>query len=276
MANNKVPVVWSNHNFAYYSRDGYNGALNGWEYYFEPLSDYSYGAGDVLHGQTFYQRDNNFSTLWWYHQYIENMHLLPEDEQKDFVEIDNHMQRYKSAEFNQFRSSNYRIGNYHLYDKCFRKWVKENIIDSFIKIKPSILKKITDFKNEMIDSKIIGIHLRGKHLSSEVIHVPLPYIFDEANKFAGENVKFFIATDQEPLLEEAKKCLKGQVMYYPCQRFSATTSPYYGSKLHPKQGEEILIETILLSCCDHLIHTLSNVSTAALYFNPELGHTLIY
>lgn len=43
-----------------------------------------------------------------------------------------------------------------------------------------------------------------------------------------------------------------------------------------RDAEQVLIEAILLSKCDHFIHTPSQLSTAVLYFNPELSHTLIY
>jgi len=35
-------------------------------------------------------------------------------------------------------------------------------------------------------------------------------------------------------------------------------------------GEQVLIEAKLLSLCDFLIHSVSNVSLAALFFNPHL------
>lgn len=46
--------------------------------------------------------------------------------------------------------------------------------------------------------------------------------------------------------------------------------------MHTEMGEDVLVETMLLSRCNHFVHTISNVSTAALFFNPDLEHTMMY
>jgi hypothetical protein len=278
LATNKTPVIYWGSEFSYYSPQGYNGATNCWEYYFEPVSDLSYKPGDPLHKEDFYKRDTNFSTLWWYVQYLDNAYKLTKTEQESLKPIEDHDKRYASEEFNGQRNLAYPVGAFHLYSQQFRRMVKEEIIDRFIKIKPSVEQKVTAFFDAtMLHKKTIGIHLRGPHIWNEVLFVPFDYIFQEANKYAAEGYQFFIATDQKPLLELAKKQLNGTVIYYECERFDKTTSPVgHGPKLHPKLGEDILIEMLLLSLCDHLIHTVSNVSTTALYFNPELPHTLLY
>ena len=124
--------------------------------------------------------------------------------------------------------------------------------------------------------KVIGIHLRGKFLGPEVVTVPFDVIFETANKLSDDNCIFFIATDQQPLLEQAQRKLNGRVIFYETQRYGKTTSPTPKMKRHPKMGEDVLIEVLLLAHCDYLVHTLSNVSTAALYFNPSMNHILLY
>lgn len=278
LANNKTPVIYWGKESAYYTPEGYNGSTNCWEYYFEPVSALSYSPGDHLHKEDYYKRNNNFSTLWWYVQYLDNKYKLTQQEQKSCKSVDGHDIRYASKDFDGQRRVAYPTGAFHLYSQQFRRMVKEQIIDRYIKVKPSIRQKVTHFFDmNMLYKQTIGIHLRGQHLGREVLLVPLQYIFQEANKYAAQGYQFFIATDQQPLLDQAKRELKGNVIYYDCQRFSTTTSPTGTSpKLHPKLGEDILIEMLLLSQCDHLIHTISNVSTTALYFNPELPHTLLY
>lgn len=283
--NNKIPAVYWGKECAYYSEQGYNGNTNCWEYYFEPLAHFSCPniASLPLHKEQWYAQSPVFSTLCYYVQYLDNKQFLPLEEQMAFKAIGNHEQRYNSREFDNQRKMRYPISNYHVYSKAFRKYVKENLIDSFIIIKKSITEKINNFYlKKMQGKKVIGIHLRGNHLYKEVIPVPTNILFDEAaeiakNNYPNEECLFFVATDQEPLLNEARCYFDDKLIFYECQRFNATTSPYLGSKkLHPKLGEDILIEMMLLSMCDHFVHTLSNVSTAALYFNPDLEHTVIY
>lgn len=278
-ANNLTPVIHWGKDFAYYHPEGYNGSLNGWEYYFESVSHLNYEAGDRTHHELYYKRDNNFTALSEYCQYIDTLDLLPPEERKFLHPIENHHAIYLSSKYDYARRppSVYPVGKQHLYSTSFRNSVKREIIDPFIKIKPSIAKKINDFYTaHMASKKIVGIHLRGQHIGGEVLPVPLTAFFAEANKYAALGYQFFIATDQFTLIDQARKALHGPVICYECQRFDKTTSPYPGKKLDPKLGEDLLIEALLLSQCDHFIHTLSNVSTAVLYFNPNLTHTLLY
>lgn len=266
LATQQTPVVYWGEKFAYYSPEGYNGSLNAWEYYFEPVSSTHYELGDRIYTRNVYSRD--FSAIWWYSQYIKNIPLLTLEERQSIklVDLPKGLTGYDEYPATQ-----------HLYAKKFRKYVKEELLDRFIVIKPNIQKKIDDFYNtEMKDKPVIGIHLRGNFIYGEVQAVPVEIICKEANRHAGENTVFFIATDQYPLLAEAQKFLKCPVIYYPCYREETTTSPWSPSQWPPEMGEDVLVETKLLSLCSHLVHTISNVSTAALYFNPDLPHTMLY
>jgi hypothetical protein len=273
IATDKTPVIYWGPAFAYYSPQGYNNSLNGWEYYFEPISELPYESQDELRTEYYYTRNNNFTAIRPYHELIQQKHLLSTQEQMSLVPLADHEEQYL-----RYGSGIDRPAQNHLYSKDFRYWVKKNIIDNYIRIKPNIREKIDTFYQNNLHNKItIGLHLRGTHLFGEVLPVDIAYLFQEANKYAHLNCQFLIATDQLPLLQEAKKHLQGPVIYYDCPRFNHTTSPWAESdKLDPRLGEDVLIEIALLSRCDHLIHTLSLVSNLALYLNPELNHTLIY
>lgn len=265
---NKVPVIYWGSDFAYYQEPGYNKSTNCWEYYFEPVSNISYEEDDIVIKQHWYD-DNNFSALWNYGQYIENLPLL------DII-AGNKVVKVTSKSFG--KGEKYPVGNDHLYGQEFRTYVKEKIIDRFIHLKKPILDKIEAFYQKyMAGKKTIGIHLRGSFLGNEVPAVPLSEILREANLQADETTQFFIATDQIPLLEEAKKWLNGKVIFFESDRFNNTTSPIAGGqKLDPILGENVIVEMFLLSRCDYFIHTISNVSTTVLYFNPTLKHTVLY
>lgn len=266
---NKTPVVYWDSSFAYYLNTGYNGSTNCWEYYFEPVSSLSYKAGDHLYKLLFYPEDNPFTVLWNYDQYIDNLALLKNEQGNKVLKV-------TSGKFP--RGTQYPVGNQHLYNETFRKYVKEKLIDRFIRPKKQILDQVEFFyQRSMAGKKTIGIHLRGDFVWSEVPFVPTRFLLSEANSYADGNTQYFIATDQQPLLEEAKKGLKGKVIFFDAQRFNHSTAPIAGgSKLHPILGENVIIEMLLLSRCDYLIHTVSNVSTTVLYFNPTLKHTMLY
>ena len=261
---NQIPVVYWDSRFAYYSKDGYNGSFNCWEYYFEPVSSLIYQPDDNIERRTFYI---NFSTIWWYAQYIQNMHLLAPEEQSSIVGV--------PLPYKLDMDMAYPVKG-HLYAHQFRRYVK-SLIDKYVALKPNVQEKIDMFYRSMMEGhKVVGLHLRGSFIWNEVNTVPLEVLCEEANKNADENTIFYVATDQYPLLDSAKKFLNGKVIYYDCYRQTRTTSPSESQQWPPIMGEDVLVETVLLSLCDHLVHTISNVSTAALYFNPELPHTMLY
>lgn len=269
---NKVePVIYWDSQSAYYSNEGYNNSKNVWEYYFEPVSSLSYAEGDHIHRDWFY--DKNFNTMWWYARYVSEMSSLSEAEKPRCIQVESH--DYLSSTFEAQRLD--ATGLEHPYKKSFRKYIKECLIDKFVHIKPNVQGLVDDFWHKnMAGKKTIGIHLRGRHLWGEVLPVPTHYLLKEANKYSALGYQFFIATDQKDLLSEAKKGLDGKVIFYDFPRADETTSPFKPGQLSPEQGLEVLIEALLLSKCDHFIHTLSQLSTTVLYFNPELDHTFIY
>lgn len=262
---NTEPVIYWDKNSSYYSDHGYNGSLNAWEYYFEPVSQSRYVQGDRINIDIHYNRPSCF---WAYNEYITNMHMCSKEE----------LQSFKSITHSTFPTYvSYPYGKHHLYNPEFRRYIKESTIDRYIRVKKPIQDKIDSFFKQKMANKItIGVHLRGRHTYGEIPFVPIEEILKEANTHAGPGVQFLVATDQTRLLDQAKKTLNGPVIDFPALRFSITTSPIPGNKLPPRLGEDVLIETLLLSKCDHFIHTLSMVSTIALYFNPELKHTVLY
>lgn len=241
---NKTPVMhWVKS--PYYEKEGYNGGNDVWSYYFEPVSNLTYNPGDVIHNERFPRGKENFTAIY----------DLYEDIIKD--------PSYPTKEL--------------------RQQTKE-IMDRYVKLKPSVAIKIESFyQKEMVGKHTIGIHLRGKHVANEVKYPPLQEIFDEANKYATSQSQFFVATDQINLLNEAIKSLKGKVVYYNCFRTDkGSTAPAPSGFFFPinyskaRLGEDVLVETFLLSQCDIMIHTISNVPLVATYFNPELHGVRLY
>lgn len=272
--NKLIPIVYWDNNFAYYSPEGFNGSVNAWEYFFEPVSSKPFKSGYRINRQEVYHR--GFTTIWWYIQCLDNIPLLPLDEQRSCIHVTEHAY---GKEYDYQRKGMYPIpfGNKHIYDKGFRRYVKETILDRYVKVKPVVQDKVEEFwTSHMKGKKTIGIHLRGKFLSNEAPRVPDEIIFAKANKYASKGYQFLVTSDQMPLIEKAIKELHGPVIKYDCYRAESTTSPSKPQQLLPQLAEDVLVEALLLSRCDHFIHTLSQVSTAVLYFNPELSHTLLY
>lgn len=151
------------------------------------------------------------------------------------------------------------------------------IIQKYIKLKPQLSRKIDNFyAKHMAGKKIIGIHLRGTDKKKEVDAIDPKIILKEANKLARKitGCTFLVATDEAALLRKAKLILDGPVIYYNAHRSNDSKSLHHYGQNKPRLGEEVIIEAQLLSRCDIFLHTCSNVSSAVLFFNPELENIL--
>ena len=157
------------------------------------------------------------------------------------------------------------------------------LISQYIKIKPVVQNKIDSFYREkMLGKKTIGIDIRGTDAANDHRLVDVKKVAEAALKHAGRNTQFFIATDEQKLLNQLIKLLKGHpVIYYNCYRSDNgqaihVLKRYKKPKPHVSQlGEDVLVEVSLLAKTDMLIRTSSNVSTACLYFNPALPYVTV-
>lgn len=230
--NNALPVVlWTEH-CLYYTGNEYNGSLNAWEYYFQPLSQASY-KGETVHTQ-YVAPDNSWINITF------QPHNQP--------------------------------------TKAERKKIYETLIKPFIKLNPLVQEKVDSFFDARMRGRhTIGIHLRGTDKIKETKLVDPLTILQEAQRHAGPHSQFFIATDEEALLELAVQTLPGTIIAYDSHR-SQDGSPVHHDSPYPMHliGEEVVIEAMLLARCNIMIHTdLSNVSGAVLFLNPDLENSML-
>jgi hypothetical protein len=165
------------------------------------------------------------------------------------------------------------IKHFCKHDEEYRLFV-HGIIKKHIRLKPAVQEIIDSFyyEHSMDCIPTIGVHLRGTDKKTEIaIPHPLELIM-VANKVAQtfKECQFFVATDEESLLDLARTHLHGPVISYPAQR-SASGIPVHLDKKQANRsqlGSDVLVECILLSRCTALVHSHSNVSYTATFFNP--------
>jgi len=203
---------------------------NVWDYYFEPVSDYKYC--DILTGS--YKDDAEYM-----------------DSPTCFV---------------------YRKGG-------GLRAAARSYIDKYIKIKDAVQKKTQAYyKANMSGRHVLGVHMRGtdRHMDAHVDCCSPParlYVrqIDKYLKIRPEAF-IFVATDSEVLLDEIRQRYPQKVIFYDAMRsknnveavhWTLEGSPY-------KKGEDALVDCLLLSKCDFLIRSISNLSVTSLYFNPHL------
>lgn len=241
--NRKVPVVYWPAGSLYHDERGLNGVIsdNVWDYYFSPVSQGSYCQGDQVYYE--YSMDGYaVATLPFPLPYQGYEHII------------------------------------QLYPNQPLRQAMHGYIDRYIKIKEPIAYKIEQFYQQHLKDKFtVSIHLRGTDKHYEIGKVAYDQLFEEANKFAP--CQFYVATDEKRLLEEAHQKLNGPVVSYECFRADGKYSSgihylsgYPADRSRALLGEEALIECVLLSRCNVMVHTWSNLSISALLFNPDLEH----
>lgn len=179
----------------------------------------------------------------------------------------------------------YKSKNVYMSSKTFQKKMfldmTNNEISRYfskIKIKKEILQKINIFNKEKFkkNDKILGVHFRGSTYKTARGHgfpltkeLMIKNIQSLIKKF--DYNKIFVVTEEQEYLKALKEKFNDQIIFYDSFRMKKLDS----YKIYPRKnhryllGEEILIETVLLSKCNGLTFIKSNVISAAKLFTKK-------
>lgn len=252
----RIPLVfWGN---CYYSSPG----INVWESYFEQLSDYSiYDITQKTHDELIYL----FSTASSKHEIV--------------------------GENDIYYNSNY-VGlpiGYTFYENRSKHDI--NLIKAHSKIACEIIKpkkEILDYVNKfyekhMLNKHVVGIHYRGTDKEREIISylkvtqdrddiMGVEVFVAEAKKLKADC--YFVATDCAKAMEYIKNNLPNVVSNDFTR--SINNKPIHDFGCGVELGKEVLIDCLLLSKCNHILHGFSNIPQTAFLFNPNLtGKSII-
>lgn len=153
------------------------------------------------------------------------------------------------------------------------------LIQKYIHVKPQIKNKVSEFvDNHFKSAFIIGVHYRGTDkMILEAPRLSYDAILLEINKLIRtldlekKGYKIFLATDEEAFLDYMKVNFPKSLIYTDSFRSLDTTHPIHNSIGNKYQkGEDAVIDCLLLSKCNFLLRTTSNLSLCATYFNPNL------
>lgn len=269
-----IPLVFFGSNWVYWQRGGYNNAVNGWEYYFAPVSGVRI---DALIGKA--------------EEYLENCNIFDFQAER-IIPNRNPEHRYDLSRQGHIKlPANVTVVNqwpdFHLGTRSFlerNRIPASEMISEYIRIHPAILAKTAQYYSRCMEgNNIIGVHIRGTEHRREIedwhglnLAAERQYI-DAVDACLERNpdARLFLATDTESTLEHFRNYYGDRCLYYPARRSSGGNSPHkeFGGA---EVGEEMLIEALLLAKTDFLIHGISNVAFAVLAFAPGLPHLDIY
>lgn len=156
------------------------------------------------------------------------------------------------------------------------------LLSKYVKVKEPILRKVQELKNTYFHSYMIGVHYRGTDKNSEVRRVKYETVLKAIkNHVQSSHLKdfcLFIATDEQQFIDFMKKQFPNQIIYYEeaFRSWVGGEAIHLSKKYNPyKKGEDAMIDCLLLSQCDFLIRTTSNLSLCSTYFNPSLKVLLL-
>jgi hypothetical protein len=251
-------IIFFNSYCYYWIPEGWNGSKNMWEYYFEPVSDAL--ITDAIQCEE--------SRL---------MHLNI-DEIRSLVDASHGMV------VNQHVSA--LTGFAGLFNEDNRVRIKK-IIDDRIKVKQSVLGLANAFFcRHMVGRKVVGIHFRGTDKRRELeAHVPGYKVFHQIDAYIDaipreyDDALVFLATDSLDALAAARRRLGSRLIFQEhCVR-SADEAPIHLPNFpynNARQGEEAIVDWLVLTRCDYFVHGVSNFSAAVLFMAPTLPHHDMY
>lgn len=148
-------------------------------------------------------------------------------------------------------------------------------IKKYIHFRPYILEKVDQFTRiHLDDSYLIGIHYRGTDApeSCPPYEVVLKIVERVLSTISTTNYKIFIATDEEPFIRFMESVYGDRIVYQQdIYRSTQGGIPLHKNPHHnhSKQGEEAIIDCLLLSKCELQMLSYSNLSLWAALLNPK-------
>ena len=275
---NRVPVVHFGNDTCYWTPNGHRGRRTVWEYYFEPLVP-GYPASSIpepVRARIAVDRPSPHEVGY----------LVERD-----AFVSNHY-----GDHPQLRGAALPIPyQWDDPDDTLRREAKL-VVDSFIRPRAYLLQKVhTFFARHMAGHHLIGVHARGTDATSKQEVRPfrqgslvLPRYVDEIERLLAvqPRAKIFVATDDQSSLDHLVRVFGPRVIAYESVRHHGGAAagqgptgwimPAYIAQdrdVAAKNGEDAVIEYLLLSRCHHLVHNGSSLARTVLLNAPRLPHT---
>lgn len=172
----------------------------------------------------------------------------------------------------------------YLFSRGWRKQYHKIYKDN-IRIRPSILERVDSFYEKFIRGYFcVGIQIRSAgHSYEEMGRVGLGvdrYIKSAKKRVKNKKYRIFLATDSNEILETFKEVFGDKVIYQQeVDRLAKDVNaggPHEIKKQTILDGELVISDALILSKCDVLIHSVSNIATAVGYINPQLPMIYMY
>jgi len=274
----RLPVVDFRNRTAYWTPKGHRGGTSVWEYYFEPLLvdlPSSEVPGTVSSEiESSYPDQNDLGFLTREGSFVSN-HFGDHPRLRGLAPL----VPYATAD----------------PDRPLREWTSA-ISSRFVRPRTYINAKVDAFFDErMSGCDLIGVHIRGTDAVSprEVREyrrgsLNLERFIEVVDHLLQDRptAKIFVATDAEASLRHFRNAFEERVVAYDAIRHvegeSAGTGPTgcimpayitFDGAVAAQNGEDAIVEYLLLGRCDHLVHNGASLAMTVLLRHPTMPHT---
>jgi hypothetical protein len=238
------PVVYFNEATCWWSREGYNGSRNAWEYFFEPVGKVS--ASELLAAKSLSLEHASLSQL---------QAALPDDVVMSDYILD-HVDHYDHTEVQRQEYA--------------------SIVQRCIRVKSQVLAKLNPALITAMNGGCTAVHYRGTDKFRESARQAVNEYDDAIQNRVAASHKLFVATDAAPFLERMIGTYGERVLYTQAARSHDQTALHFGPYRGPRQAEECLLDVLLMAKCQHLVHGNSSVTNGVLVFNPTMTHDALH
>jgi hypothetical protein len=154
------------------------------------------------------------------------------------------------------------------------------LIDRYIHAKPHICERVDSYVRAKFDGAfVIGVHYRGTDKFEDAPRVPYERVrsavSDLVKSTGAAQFRLFVATDEQAFLEYMLAAFPGRLLHLEMVRSSDGRPIDLIQGENRKKGENALLDCLLLSKCDFLVRTASNLSLCSTLFNPNMPVALL-
>lgn len=275
-AEGRIPLVFFQSRTAYWTPRGYQNSDSVWEYYFEPVVS-SWPVAKV---------PNEVKAAIHEHP--------PEAWEVGFKVPPNHFVTSNFGDHGDLAGKALSIPYLWMDPSDELRQTTSALIAAHVRPRAYLRSKTNQFATTFFRQNMIGVHIRGTDAISDQetrahrkdsLHLPNYAAAIERMLVQLKDAAIFVATDDAASLRYMRECFESRVVAYPSLRHDSGDPagvgptgwimPAYVTQsrdLAARNGEEAIIEYLLLSGCKTLVHNGSSLARTVLLKEPDLPH----
>jgi hypothetical protein len=253
----RIPIIYFGKKNCYWTPNGYNERNTVWEYYFEPAIP-EYPATRI---PPYVRKWINENPLQRHNigEFVDEFNFVSSSGGWH-VTIDGELLR--------------PVGSHKPYSRKMRESISQ-LIREYVRPRDFIIEKANRFFQEHLEGRyVIGVQIRGTDAVGDPTRdVPMTSVrYDKFISVVGRLLQenpgalIFVASDEQTSVDLMRNTFPGVISYDSIR--------HQGDPDRAAQnGEEAIIEYILLCQCNYLVHNLSSIPRAVLLTVPDMPDT---